>query len=108
MIDLVFSDYLSRPQMDVPTSIALSLSLTSASSPVFGDRCAACLDAMNGRRVALESGWRVQITHSAENSRPAQRECGLAWTCVVERVRLARKHFERALDLARVRARGGP
>lgn len=89
MTDIIFSDYLSRPQMDVATSIALSLSLASASSPAFGDRCAACLDAMNACRVSLEAGWRAQLTHGTENSRPAQRECALAWVCVVERVRLA-------------------
>lgn len=87
-MEIAFNQYLSRPLADVPSTLAVALSLASASSPAFGPRCAACLDAMGACREALEAGWRAQITQTTENSRPAQRECALAWSCVVERVRL--------------------
>jgi len=91
MSEITYSDYLTRPNLNVAATIALALSLSSAASPRFTERCGAALHAMNACRAALETGWRRQIVQVTENSRPAQRECGTAWTVVVERVRLAGK-----------------
>ena len=72
--------YLSRPQVDVPTAIALALSLQTTFQESLGRAAREAVRVVSLRCAQLEAGWRQQQLRNVDDSRPVQRALATAWS----------------------------
>lgn len=78
--------YLSRPQNDVPTAVALTYALKSSYRPSLGDGARVALGVVEQRGDALEAGWKSQQVQIAETHGPTRLALVNAWSFTVTRV----------------------
>jgi hypothetical protein len=78
--------YLSRPQNDVPTAVALTYALKASHPTSLGDAARGALRVVEQRGGALEEGWKAQQAQPAESNGPARLALVNVWSFTVTRV----------------------
>lgn len=78
--------YLSRPKLDVPTTIALSYALAAAFQRSLGDDAEAALRAVQSACEALEAAWGAQQALPSDDNRPTRLALVNGWSAMVNRV----------------------
>jgi hypothetical protein len=78
--------YLSRPQLDVPTTVAFSYALAAAFQRSLGERAEAALRVVQSICEAMEATWRAQQTQPSDDNRPTRIALVNAWSAMVNRV----------------------